>query len=114
MTSKYFTVKELVSKDLYNVYGDKAIMFIDEKLIYTIDAIREFFDAPVTINNWQWGGNLHQRCLRGNCDEIVKNKTANKNKFPYLRRIENIKYTPTWVHIDCANTNTDDLIIFNA
>ena len=41
-------------------------------------------------------------------DEILKNK----DKFYLISRVENIKNTPTWVHIDVANI--DGFKIFNA
>ena len=146
MKSKYFKIQELVSKQTYEKYGEKSWIFLDERLILTLDALREYFNAPITVNNWLWGGNLQQRGLRANCDEIVKNKTLknslyvsqhclgkavdfnvknrtvkdvykvileNPKAFPYIKRIENINKTPTWVHIDIANTENENIIIFN-
>ena len=143
MKSEYFKIQELVSKNVYNKYGESAWRFIDEKLILSIDAIREYFNQPVTINNWMWGGNLQQRGLRANKDDIVSGKKdyyisqhclgkavdlnirdfsikeiydsilQNKDKFPYITRIENIKNTPTWIHIDVANTESDSIEVFN-
>ena len=142
MKSKYFKIQELVSEQVYKKYGEKSWMFIDEKLIKTLDLLREHFNKPIIVNNWLWGGELHQRGLRANKDEMVANKkdyyisqhclgkavdfnvkgmTAqevyeeiikNKDKFYLISRIENIKYTPTWVHIDVANT--EKFVIFNA
>lgn len=144
MVSKYFKIEELVSKKVYKKYGEKSWQFIDPTLIKVIDLIREHFNAPVTINNWLWGGNLEQRGLRTNCDDIVKGKTEtdtlyvsqhclgravdfnvkgfsaaevfneivrNKEKFYLISRIENIKNTPTWCHVDVANV--DEFKIFN-
>lgn len=146
MKSKYFKIQELVSKQTYEKYGEKSWIFLDERLILTLDALREYFNDPITVNNWLWGGNLQQRGLRTNCDEIVKNKTLknslyvsqhclgkavdfnvknhtvkdvykvileNPKAFPYIKRIENINKTPTWVHIDIANTENENIIIFN-
>lgn len=143
MKSKYFKIQELVSKKVYNRYGENAWMFIDTKLIKVLDTLREHFNRPITINNWMWGGTLEQRGLRTNLDELVKKKTEkgtlyisqhilgkaadlnvkgltaeqvyeeilkNKDKFYLISRIENIDSTPTWVHIDCANT--DKFVIF--
>ena len=142
MKSKYFKIQELVSKAVYEKYGEKSWEFIDERIIKILDLLREHFDKPITVNNWIFGGNLHQRGLRANKDEIVKSKSdyyisqhclgkavdlnvkgmtaqevyeeilKNKSKFPLISRIENIKNTPTWVHIDVANT--DEFKIFNA
>ena len=74
MVSKYFKIEELVSKKVYEKYKEKSWQFIDPTLIKVIDLIREHFNAPVTINNWLWGGALEQRGLRTNCDEIVKER----------------------------------------
>ena len=142
MKSKYFKIQELVSEAVYKKYGEKSWLFIDEKLIKTLDLLREYFNRPITVNNWIWGGELHQRGLRANKDEMVANKkdyyisqhclgkavdfnvkemTAqevyeeiikNKDKFYLISRIENITCTPTWVHIDVANT--EKFVIFNA
>lgn len=141
MKSKYFRIEELVSEKVYKRYGEKAWEFIDTRLIKAIDLLREHFNKPITVNNWLWGGNLEQRGLRANKDEIVANKKdlyisqhclgkavdfnvkglsvqevyneilKNKDKFYLISRIENIKDTPTWIHIDVANT--DKFIIFN-
>lgn len=142
MKSKYFKIQELVSEAVYKKYGEKSWMFIDEKLIKVLDLLREHFNKPVIVNNWCFGGNLHQRGLRANKDEMVVNKkdyyisqhclgkavdfnvkgmTAqevyeeilkSKDKFYLISRIENIKNTPTWIHIDVANQ--DKFTIFNA
>lgn len=142
MKSKYFKIQELVSEAVYKKYGDKSWEFIDTKLIKVLDLLREHFNRPITVNNWCFGGNLQQRGLRANKDELVANKkdyyisqhclgkavdfnvkgmtaqevyeeiVANKDKFYLISRIENIKDTPTWVHIDCANI--DGFKIFNA
>ena len=142
MVSKYFKIQELVSEAVYKKYGDKSWEFIDTRLIKVLDLLREHFNRPITVNNWCFGGNLHQRGLRANKDELVANKEDyyisqhclgkavdfnvkglsaqevykeiidNKDKFYLISRIENIKCTPTWVHIDCANI--DGFKIFNA
>ena len=145
MKSKYFKIQELVSKKVYDKYGEQAWMFIDTKLIKVLDLLREHFNKPITINNWMWGGTLEQRGLRTNLDELVKDKTEkgtlyisqhilgkavdfnvkglssrevyeeilkNKEKFCLISRIENIKNTPNWCHVDVANT--DKFTIFNA
>lgn len=141
MQSKYFKIEELVSHGVYKRYGNGAWKFLSPQLLSTIDAIREHFNKPMIINNWCFGGNLQQRGLRANKDELVKGKKdyyvsqhclgnavdfniknltpkevfdeiiKYKHKFPYLTRIEDAKDTPTWVHIDCANV--DEFTIFN-
>lgn len=142
MVSKYFKIQELVSEAVYKKYGDKSWEFIDTRLIKVLDLLREHFNRPIIVNNWLWGGNLQQRGLRANKDELVANKKdyyisqhclgkavdfnvkglsaqevydeilKNKDKFYLISRVENIKDTPTWVHIDVANI--DGFKIFNA
>ena len=142
MRSKYFKIQELVSENVYKKYGEKSWEFIDYRLIKVLDLLREHFNKPIIVNNWLWGGNLQQRGLRANKDELVANKKdyyisqhclgkavdfnvkglsaqevydeilRNIEKFYLISRIENIKDTPTWVHIDVANV--DKFKIFNA
>jgi len=140
MKAKYFNIKEFVSLNVYKKYGESAWRFIDEKLIITMDALRENLGRPIIINSY--GRNLHQRGLRANKDEIVESKTGyyisqhclgkasdfhvvgmtirevydhilnNRELYPYIKRIENISKTPTWIHIDVANTESNDINIF--
>lgn len=145
MKSKYFTIEEFVSPEVYKKYGESAWQFIDERLIETMDTIREYFGKPVTINDWVFGGNLKQRGLRTNVDQIVIDKTlqnklyvsqhvlgkaadfniagytvkevyeaikANSKLFKHIKRMEHIDSTPTWVHIDLANTGKEGIYIF--
>lgn len=76
MKIPFFSVKELVCKHVYERYGENAAMFLDEKLIETLNVIREqILCSPMTVNNWHAGGDFTQRGLRCNICELVKNKT---------------------------------------
>ena len=76
MKSKYFDIKELVCKHVYNKYGDGADMFLDEKLVETLNVIREkILCVPMTVNDWHNGGGFTQRGFRCNVCELVKSKT---------------------------------------
>lgn len=146
MKSKYFKIQELVSEEVYKKYGQKSWQFIRPEIIMFLDSIREFFGKPVIVNNWLWNGNLKQRGLRANKDEIVSEKKDyyisqhclgsavdfnvqgvtteevakhildNEGHYRnFISRMENPKRTPTWVHVDCANTEEyDRILIFNA
>ena len=145
MKSKYFKIEELVSENVYKKYKEKAWEFIKPEIILFLDSIREFYGKPVIVNNWLYGGNLKQRGLRANKDEMVKSKKdfylsqhclgsavdfsikgitpkeivehilENEEYYrEFITRIENPEQTPTWVHVDCANTGKDKIIIFNA
>ena len=71
---KYFDIRELVDKQTFERFGEKAWMFFDPRLLDTILFIREALDKPITANNWSFGGNLSQRGLRTNLSPLVRNK----------------------------------------
>ena len=75
MICKFFKIHELVSPNVYRKYGERSWMFFDQKLLETLDFIREYFGEPIIINNWNYGGDFTQRGLRENTCPIVKDKT---------------------------------------
>ena len=65
---KHFSAAELVPEKLHAKYksrGDAWLLRIlfDERLLMTIDTIRENF-GPMTINDWSWGGANQYRGIR--------------------------------------------------
>lgn len=48
---KHFCIQEFVPPDVYQQWGDKSLMFIDERLLITSDVLREFF-GPMIVNTW--------------------------------------------------------------
>jgi hypothetical protein len=78
---KYFSLDELVCEDVYNTYGQTAWEFFDQRLLITLDSVRERLGKPIYINDWQIHGSQSQsgyRCLR--C-EIVKDKIAKNEMY---------------------------------
>lgn len=73
---KYFSIKELVCKHVYDKFGLYAWRFFDPRLLDTLLAIREKIGLPLVVNNWAKGGQHTQRGLRCNIDPLVKEKTA--------------------------------------
>lgn len=71
----YFGIKELVCKDVYTKFGDKAWSFFDDRLLATLLWIRENIGKPMTINTWANGGQFSQRGLRCNLCALVADKT---------------------------------------
>lgn len=72
---KHFKIEELVSPGVYKKYGEKAWEFFNPLILKDIDFLRELFKAPITINNWCYGGNYKESGLRANKDEMVKGKS---------------------------------------
>ncbi|MFA5751099.1 MAG: peptidase M15 [Candidatus Paceibacterota bacterium] len=132
---KYFRVEEYVPPEIYAEKGDESILLMDDRILKTDDAIREFFGVAVIINNWHNGGDRRYSGYRPpNCtvgayysqhrfgrasdkimlfistntirDEIIKNRKA----FPYITVMEK---NVSWLHTDCrcvADTNSIQLI----
>ena len=133
MKSKYFEIHELVPKHMYNMRGNNNWRFIDERLIATIDTLKEHFSSgTMTINNYKWGGDREWSGLRTSqspdysptsmhsfgkaidcifshysAEEVRLYILSNKGFFPYIRGMED---TVSWLHVDVRNE--DELKLF--
>lgn len=133
MKSKYFKIHELVPPHIFEKYGEGAWKFIDERLIASLDTLKEHFSTgTITLNNYKWKGtrkwsglrtpeskwysetSLHSHGKAG--DMIFSNYTAEEVRhyiinnpafFPYIKGIEDMV---KWLHIDVRNE--DQLVIF--
>jgi len=127
---KYFKAHELVPPNIYEKFGERSFMFIDDRLLRLIDGLRIKFGAA-TINNYDYGGNRKYSGLRtpdsdhynptsqhsfGRAVDIIFSKVSAK----YIR--EQIKKDPnywlsaagcesitleddvSWLHIDIRNS----------
>ena len=136
---KHFKIQELVSPIVYSQWGDKAWMFFDEDVLQDLDTIRETYGSPIIINNWATGlkqcglrSNMdemvkskktlylsahtmgkgfdlhcfygHNNKLWQHCYNLIKSK-----KLKAFKRLENIKNTNGWTHIDSFQS---DNIVF--
>lgn len=122
--AKYFKIEELVDKKTFNIRGERAWQLIDDRLIYSIDSLREKF-GKITINNWNSGGDREWSGLRtvdspyysrysqhtfgraadllfsnADVEEVRKYILANKDLFPYITGVE---LGTSWLHIDIRN-----------
>ena len=61
---KYFKPVEYLPKEVHDFCGDLGMRYIDQKIPLIMDAIRDFFGKPITINNWNIGGDRNGSCLR--------------------------------------------------
>lgn len=61
---KHFTVQELVDTDTFTKFGDQALTFLDCRLLYTLDRIRERYNAPTFINTWSLPGSIEGLVLK--------------------------------------------------
>ncbi len=76
--SRYFDLRELVSKPVYQKYGSFAWAAFDSRLLDVIVWLREGLGIPLVCNNWAQGGQHQQRGLRENTCKIVADKTKDR------------------------------------
>jgi len=137
-TPEYFSIEEWVPREIASRYGKKAFMFLDTRILWTGDSFREYFNKPIFVNNYKFNGNLQYRGFRPpdvsvgaslsqhrfgraldfevsgiSANEVRQEITSHPSEvaFQYIKRME--KDTPTWTHVDCANTLQDEIILFN-
>ena len=124
MASKHFYISELVPINLFNyVHHDVLWRMIDDKLIETIDYLKEKFpEGTMTINNYFWNGERGHSGLRTKdskyysptsqhslgkaidavfskytTDEVRDYIISNPSEFPHIGGIE---MNVSWLHID--------------
>lgn len=125
----YFDLREFVSHAQWQAYGEGVIKFIDPRIVDGMTFLRQWFDAPIIINNWHTGGRFQERGLRAlntttgarmsqhkfgrAVDFNVQGLTAHDvyvriidgwdkvRLFTEFTTIEDVADTPTWTHIDC-------------
>lgn len=124
---RHFKIYELVDKATFDRFGLQAFMFLNPLALQALDGIRDFFDAPVTVNNYHAGGSFQFRGLRprscgigaeysqhrlGNAfdcdiagvsaDEARKVIMECRND-PRLLFVNCIEADVNWLHFDCRN-----------
>lgn len=72
---KYFGIKELVCPHVYEIWGENAWQFLDDRMLENLVYIREGIGKPIVVNNWAKGGEYSQRGLRCNTCILVIEKT---------------------------------------
>ena len=133
-TPKYFAVQELVDPETFKVLGSTALILFQAQALWTLDAIRAFYNAPVIVNNWHVKGHFKYRGYRPascnigaqysqhrlgnafdfNCNckyssqEIQQDIMYNpfRDCYKYITAVENVG---GWVHIDFRNRDKRNL-----
>jgi hypothetical protein len=138
-TPKHFIAQEFLPKAIYGMYGDSGLsIFMDARILWTADQIREHYEVPCLINDWHRGG------LRGQCgyrergvvidssqcsqhyfgraiDMIVmgiKSEQVRQDirdgklikEITYVTRIED---DVEWLHLDCASVPGNSIIFIH-
>lgn len=136
---KHFLIEELVPREAFQKHGEKCWMLFDERLLHTLDFLRDQF-GPAIINTWKNGGVWQYRGWRppeytlcaplsqhffGRAADMNFNlctassvrtwlqlnyKTVLEPKGCVIKRIEN---NTSWLHVDVGNTNSNGIVYFN-
>lgn len=130
---KHFTIKELVSKDLYLDRGERAWALLDERALIMLDRLRGKFGTMI-VNDWAFGGKNEYRgfrepsCLVGaqysqhrfgrafdcsfshiSADEVREYILSHPEEFEYIKAVE---MNVNWLHFDVRN-NGKQILKFN-
>jgi hypothetical protein len=130
---QWFSLDELFSNRILTKYGDKAWQFLDDRLLITLDALRNKYGA-IIINDWAVGGSLdgcgfrdpgeitggemsqHRFGRAADChfknykaDDIRQKILLDPDRFPYINAIET---NVSWFHFDVRNCKR--IMKFNA
>lgn len=122
---RWFSVQELVPHETYSARGDAALELLDERLLRTLDALRDEY-GRIKINTWATGGDLKYRGFRprdcnvgaeysqhryGRAADItpldtpleVVYEAIKDGLYDEITTVENLQFTPTWIHVDVRN-----------
>jgi hypothetical protein len=78
---RHFDLKELVCPDIYAKFGQIAWQFFDDKMLMTLDLLRDQL-GPIYVNNWDIKGEFDERGFR--CIQCSLVKKAIKDKRLYV------------------------------
>jgi hypothetical protein len=131
----YFVLQELVPPEIHTARGEAAWELLDVRALMMLDALRRQFGAA-TVNNWHLGGTYKESGLRSfssvtgaklsqhrfgrafDCKfrdvpvrEAYEFILLNPGDFPFLSTLEDIEYTPSWLHFDVRNSSSDRIRI---
>lgn len=121
---KYFEIHELAPPDVFQERGEKAWELLDDRLLITLDALRDDW-GRITVNNYEFGGNrmwsgfrtkdspygtqFSQHRFGRAADCIFRDVQASvvraeilhdPNRYPLINSVE---LSTTWLHFDVRN-----------
>lgn len=139
-----FNLHELVSPTVMDLLGSNAWGLFNEDLLLDMDRFvtdlkNDLGCKSVTINNWKWGGKRTQSGFRERTSTVggVKSQhregnafdmqfkgitvqeafdylIANQKRYPAIKRVEDLRDAPTWLHIDAKDVERDSIYVFRA
>ena len=128
--SKKFQVQEFIDPITFGRFGKASIRYMDTRLIKFMDRLRVLVNAPITINDYLWGGERkwsgtrlpgfpHHSKWSGHSwgraldfkvegmtpeevHKVIHDNWDELKEFSGLDglRMEHTDDTPTWIHVD--------------
>ena len=136
--SDHFYLQEFVPESIYKRFGNRALWFIDPRLVSIAEWIRDYVDTPILINNWHMGGSRQFSGFRppeckvgaalsqhryGRAMDIVIPKVPApqvqeviQSNFVFLKTLGLTTmeaHTRTWTHLDVRQTGASHLLLVN-
>jgi len=123
---EHFIIEELVDPATHAKRGDRAWQLLDERMLETLDRLREKYGS-MTVNNWKWGGDRKWSGLRTKdspwfstysqhsfgraADCLFKETTAEQVRQDMLANpdehtfelVGSIELDVSWLHFDVRN-----------
>ena len=123
---KHFSIHELVPPNVFNARQEKAWELLDERLLITLDKLRERFGL-ITVNNYYWGKDREWSGLRtsdspfyspfsqhtfgraADClfsdisAEEVRKEILHNSLDPDYELIGSVELGVSWLHFDTRN-----------
>ena len=121
---RHFYTQELVPEHVYRDRGEKALELLDDRLLITLDDMRDAY-GPIVVNDWYRGGVIQWRGLRTDnspvgtiysqhrfgraadlifldtdAESVRRDILNNPNLFPHIQSLE---LGTTWLHFDVRN-----------
>ena len=133
-----FDLREFVPPSVWQNFGAASRWFLDPQMLDLAQFYRDWFDAPITVNNWHYGGQFTERGFRVpdtnvgarlsqhkfgrafDCnvrgmtpDEVRAEILSNEDLFMRkgLTTLESGDIATTWVHSDIRSTNKNEIMI---
>ena len=137
-----FILQEFVPKSTFKTHKENSVIFLDDRIVHLAQFLRDRYDKPMVINTWhtnknnvynyrgyrpfntaigakysqhKFGRAIDFHIPRMEVKEIYEDIINNQGEMWVhgMRGIENVKETPTWIHVDCRLTElVNELMIF--
>ena len=133
--SRNFVIQEFVPEDIYDVFGDRSIWFVDPIIIKVAQFFRDRYNVPIIINDWHIGGKRNLSGFRPpyvklgaklsqhrmgravdlkweglDPDKVRQNIKDNQEDFMAVGVTAVEESTDTWLHIDVRTTGLKEIL----